>query len=647
MQLYEKIEALIKEKKWIDLSSLLNTDLLTCIKHAQKKGWLRVSKYDYDTKEILPIFCCFLNMATTYNLGQIEETIKKSNIPFKEYFLSFLYLYSIADEARQAFLYIKNRPSEIDYSLLVFANSSFANPCSKTAIYGDDLSCIIASSHSFNAKVFRNKPKITKDLFSKASSLNFYRNLEILIDCFKVTLKREDDECRNKFVLMDNENFLFSLKWGWRKFFLQQIAQESNLKNNVETTTEVFQHFSNKHNLISLVKEQDGFFIIKGKWSSNISLRKALEEFISLIVFPNSLFYGNEYQIIATALSELHIPENIITQKIFRNKYSILDILHLTRLFSLLSVLANNHFVHQNFFCFKINRKKFDLFVKKHLGEQCLEILHDCTLTEFNSHIDIQYTSIAISNDEYIIPTEILIRNNIVRNLMSKLGNKARIDGSGRIDLIHEKYKKILTKMKIPHCGGVKYEGSDLDTIFQIEHTIFISENKNMLFPTSFYEARNVVFHYEKSKSQRDHFLKLFQEKKETLFKEMDSLKKYGIDFRKAKDVVFYLTFGNREPTQMNSENFPVVYIGEITAFLENAPIKIHYLSSPKDAIINKVKWRDTDKPTENDVKQYLKWNKQFPDIAKIRTSRKLFKSSFIYDDAQIIVTKNTESFKT
>ncbi len=647
MELHKKVETLIKEKKWNELSSLLSTDLPTCIKYAQKKGWLRVSKYDYDTKEVLPIFCSFLNITPTHNIDLIEETIKKSNIQYKDYFLSFLYLYSIAEEAMRTFLCIKNRPSEIDYSLLVFVNSSFAKPCSKTAIYGDSLSCIIASSHSFNANVFRNKPKTIKDLFRKASDLNSYRNLEILIDCFRVTLKKENEECRNKFVLLDNENFLFSLKWGWRKFFLQQIAQESNLKNNVETTSEVFQHFSNKHNLSSLIKEQNGFFIINGKWSSNVSLRKALVELISLIIFPNSTFYGNEYQSIATALSELHLPPNFITQKIFKKKYSILDILHLTRLFSLLSVLANNHFVQKNFYCFKINRKKFDLFVEKHLGKQCLDILHDCSLKNFNSHIDVQYTSIVASNNEYIIPTEILIRNNIIRNLMSKLGNDARIDESGQIDLIHEKYKQVLTKMEIPHCGGIKYEGSDLDTIYQIEHTIFISENKNMLFPTSFYEARNVVYHYEKSKFQRNHFIKLFQERNESLFKKMDILKNYGIDFRKAKDVVFYLTFGNRESIQMNSENFPVAYIGEITAFLKNDPIKLHCLNSLEDTVINKVKWRDSDKPTANDVKQYLKWNKQFPDIVRIRTSRKLFKSSFIYDDAQIVVTKGIESSQT
>lgn len=647
MDLEKKVEQLIQAKKWDELKSLVSSDLPTHIDFAKKRGWFRVSKYDYDKNQVLPVFCCFLNIAITNDIKQIEESIKKKDIYRKDYFLSFLHLYSIAEDARQAFLSIKNRPSETDYSLLVFVNSSFAKSCSKTAIYGDSLSCIIAISHSFKANVFRNKPKIIKDLFCKASDLNSYRNLEILIDCFRVTLKKENDECRNKFVLLDNENFLFSLKWGWRKFFLQQIAQESNLKNKVETTFEVFQHFSNKHNLSTLIKEQNGFFIISGKWSSNVSLRKALEELISLIIFPNSTFYGNEYQSIAIALSELHLPENFITQKIFRGKYSILDVLHLTRLFSLLSILANNHFVQKNFYCFKINQKKFDLFIEKHLGKQSLDILHDCTLTKFNSHIDIQYTSIAVTNNEYIIPTEILIRNNIIRNLMSKLGNDARIDESGKIDLIHEKYKQVLTKMKIPHCGGIKYEGGDLDTVYQIGNTIFISENKNMLFPTSFFEARNVIDHYEKAKSQRDHFMKLWIENNEALFNTLDSLKKFGVDFRKTKDIVYYLTFGNRESIQMNSENFPVTYIGEITAFLKNDPIKIHRLSFPKDAIINKVKWRDTDKPTANDVKQYLKWNKQFPDIARVRTSKKLFKSSFIYDDAQIVVTKGIEPFQT
>jgi hypothetical protein len=223
---------------------------------------------------------------------------------------------------------------------------------------------------------------------------------------------------------------------------------------------------------------------------------------------------------------------------------------------------------------------------------------------------------------------------------MSKYGEQARVDGAGEVDLIHEKYVESLKKMNIPCCGHVSYEESDLDTIFEIDDVIFISENKNMLFPTSYHEARNIVYHYEKAKLQRDVFMALFKKQDKELFKILDGLKKEGIDFRNAKEVVFYLTFGNRNVYQLNSLDFPVTYINQITSFIENEPIKIHRLGKEGDSVVDGKKWRTNSKLTANDMKKYLEWDKNLPDIKQVQSQIKMGKNIFKFPNAEIVWQK-------
>ena len=194
--------------------------------------------------------------------------------------------------------------------------------------------------------------------------------------------------------------------------------------------------------------------------------------------------------------------------------------------------------------------------------------------------------------------------------------------------------------MNIPYCGHINYSESDLDTIFEIDHVIFISENKNMLFPASFHEARNIVYHYEKAKSQRDTFMKLFKKQDEKLFEILDELKEKGIDFRNAKEIVFYLTFGNRTACQLSTSDLPVTYMNQIISFIENKPIKIHRLGKDGDFIIGENKWRDDSKLTAEQMKKYLEWDKNLPDIMQVQSQIKMGKNIFKFPNAEIVWQK-------
>ena len=136
--------------------------------------------------------------------------------------------------------------------------------------------------------------------------------------------------------------------------------------------------------------------------------------------------------------------------------------------------------------------------------------------------------------------------------------------------------------------------------------------------------------------------MKLFEKQDEKLFEILDGLKEKGIDFRNAKEIVFYLTFGNRNVCQLSTLDFPVTYMNQIIAFIENKPIKIHRLGKDGDFVIGEKKWRDDAKLTAEQMKKYLEWDKNLPDIARVPMSKKIGKNIFSYQDAGIVISNKS-----
>ena len=644
----EIINELIDNSDWDKLRQRFCTDIEKYVGVVKKEGFLRASKYDYNIAKPMAVLCCLMNVDVFDDLKEVEK--KANNCPLKcrDYFTSCLKLYSIVPEIKECFEGLKKRDKKYDYASLVFVNTSFAKPNMKTDSLADALSCAIACSQSFDIENFCMHREKINTVFDKAIKIIEYRNLEVLIDCFDVYVEETEFDKKRKlrhFDLKDEKNYLYSIKWGWKRAFLQQISQETdsmNFRKIAESIEDVLNKFIDDYELSKLVKLDGNFFVLDGKWSSKKSIRAAVTK-LRLIISRQGI-YGDEIFLSKVIGTELLLPIEYYEKNFIRKTYSIWNVLCFRRLIVLFYILIRRSkpSIQSNYFCLKLNKRKLLCFLQTIVKNKTDQVLNDCVQNGYTGFVDLRYSSIIQFKESYVIPTEIMVKNNLIRNIMNKLGERARVDGAGEVDLIHERYVESLKKMNIPYCGHISYSESDLDTVFEIDHVIFISENKNMLFPASFHEARNIVYHYEKAKSQRDTFMKLFEKQDEKLFEILDGLKEKGIDFRNAKEIVFYLTFGNRNVCQLSTLDFPVTYMNQIIAFIENKPIKIHRLGKDGDFVIGEKKWRDDAKLTAEQMKKYLEWNKNLPDIARVPMSKKIGKNIFSYQDAGIVISNKS-----
>ena len=637
------INELVGNSRWNELKQRFCTDIDKYVSIVKKEGFLRASKYDYDIEKPKAVLCCLLNVNIFVDLKIIEKQINNSQSKHKDYFTSCLKLYSIAPRIKESFEYVKTRNKKYDYASLVYVNTSFTNPNMKTESLADGLSCAIACSQSFDVDGFFMASKQINMCFDETSKIIEYRNLEILVDCFNVYVDEKGfDKKKNLryFELRDEKKYLYSIQWGWKRAFLQQCSQEVSSSNSGVHLENIVNKFIDNYDLMKLIKIEDSFVVLNVRWSHEKRIRTALTD-LKMIVSRQGI-YGDEAFISKVIGTELLLPMEYYDKKFIHKAYSVWDVIIFRRLLILLSLLVRRSTpsFQSYYFCLRVNRNSFKKFLRTFIEHNTDLVLNDNVQVGYSGFVDIRYSSIIQYGESYIIPTEIMVKNNMLRNIMSKYGEQARVDGAGEVDLIHEKYVESLKKMNIPCCGHVIYEESDLDTIFEIDDVIFISENKNMLFPTSYHEARNIVYHYEKAKLQRDVFMALFKKQDKELFKILDGLKKDGIDFRNAKEVVFYLTFGNRNVYQLNSLDFPVTYINQITSFIENEPIKIHRLGKEGDSVVDGKKWRTNSKLTANDMKKYLEWDKNLPDIKQVQSQIKMGKNIFKFPNAEIVWQK-------
>lgn len=306
----------------------------------------------------------------------------------------------------------------------------------------------------------------------------------------------------------------------------------------------------------------------------------------------------------------MQIPRTDLNTKFINGEVSIKDLIYFRRLSVLLDCLIRefNKDVHC---CFLIKKELLDDFVLNELGINFFKVMKILTTPENGKYIDIQYYPIICQRNFYVIPTTILCESNIIQNTMRFLQNKARLDGHSEKDLISVKYEKIFKEKNIKYCFGFSYITSDrregeLDVIYQIDNEIFISENKNMLPPTCYHDAINVVKDYEKARQQKEIFFYYYKRRDPLLMNKLSQLTNRGIDFANARKVHFYLTFGNRFALCKNTKDFPVVYISEIIAMMLNSPITLRNGIE----VVLEMKWRDHDELYAADMCNYLYSNR-------------------------------------
>lgn len=423
-----------------------------------------------------------------------------------------------------------------------------------------------------------NQPQMAEwKILTDAYKIKQYSLWAFYVDKIDVQIKLIEDKC----LIVDKCGILKSFFIDERAFISQRF-----IRNNEYDAENVRLHSLEQigSTLSSFVKynpqrKNYGFLLIKGTF---LYLIKSVKTFLQTReIYKEEDFFLNE------AFNELHLGKHVDDPFVL-GRYRISELISFFRFFRIL----------YNIFDISVYKKRLDkeivnnsLFIrmkKEHL-ERILKLFFDfdikplldeVTLDMDNKPcvIDMQYTPLLLSHELYTIPLGIMGNSNFIRNFLKH--SQSRVDGDGQVDLIREKYE-----LFIPNCAygiGYKYKGTqgDLDLVYRIGNTIFISENKNALYGTSVQEKLIALDDVQKARKQKEKFEKnwkdpefrtLIADKIKVFFEEHPE--KMSFDLIGVCDVIFYCTMGSRAPLLLSSESLFIVYIQQIKSFFEGVPI--------------------------------------------------------------------------
>ena len=209
--------------------------------------------------------------------------------------------------------------------------------------------------------------------------------------------------------------------------------------------------------------------------------------------------------------------------------------------------------------------------------------------------LDLQYQSIIKCDNYFLIPLNILIGSNFIRN--SLYLTRKRIFESTGVDTLTKLLKKVLED----NCDYVddkvdyKYKtySGDLDLIAKKDSSIFVFECKNTLYPGNVPEARTTYDHLQKAAEQLNKIVHLF---KDNDFRKYLS-NKLGWSIENNDKLSTCIVLGNRMYSGLIVDGHPVRGIYELANYIDTGDILV------QGGVLNQ--WR-ADSFTSEDLIRYL-----------------------------------------
>lgn len=624
----KKIENCIENSLWDELKISFMYNVDEWVAFSKKAKWFRTAKYDYNPEIGFHILSALLNIDYSEDVEELIAALNHANIKDKDYVKSCIFLLDVSKEVHKSYKEIEKMDKM--YPFVVFVNDRYAKCSPHKEEIADNLSCILASHNQFFADLELNTKKSFECVLQHASWIRYYKDLEQLLFNFNCRLECNGND-RNLYELNDAEHWLESLTYGFCKYETQSLAK-IQLNDVVKRPTfeERVEDFIKEKQLKWIVVRKNFF-----EFSSSInnSIQLFADELGGL--FSEEYDYKDELLVKTYLSSDLHISPSQMKVSFINKEFSIRDVIVFRRILVFISMLIKYSSIRKDL-CLMAKKDCLNLFFKI-AGNVELEKL--CNLLVFgnnSTYVDIQYTPFFdYDADNYLIPMEIMCCSNVFRNLMKILKNKARLDGKGEKDLINDKYEQILKKIGIPFYRNFDYGPGELDLVYALDGEVFISENKNMLPPTSFQEAQNVKDDYNDALDQKNRFMQLYAVSDSTLISKLNEMTDLNIDFTTHPKIHFYLTFGNRFALLKNTRDFPVVYINEIITMMDNKPKIISCGDFRKE-----IPWREHDELHAVDIANYLSDERKTPDI-NIATCEKRISNKIIkYKEMQLTLVK-------
>jgi hypothetical protein len=594
----EKLREYISNRKISDAISIMRAMLLTSpekiISTIRREGLFRCSKYEYKGEVLQSLVNDMLENANHYALTQ--EHI--------EYFQSVNNLLLLSDEL------IKQRNSLIarlsikrNYvikTLLatvdgMFLDESLGNLELKTDSVQAYSRESMAEAFSYLFTLFQTNvgeieknhfcliDNSKKEFYSKllidAAKMCQFNSMEILVDAFPYkALKNEKGEIKIEPIDIDLEK---SINLGYIQSNMQMQIKTYHYQKMLSKIPSVLQM---ANSFLELTEKK--FLEIKKKPIARYVLQVPdNEKFLN--IFSNDNLFLEDYINLKALSIEDYISENEAIQSPVVGNITVIDILKIQRFFLFtLSCFHEAFSQHSS----KSDRYKIQLqscvpvfdnnqlitifdriLLSKIKAEEILALL-TCN-TQDASYIDIQYSPIIKSTDNYMFSPAILASSNLIRNILCREQKRLTMRENSpdpMQTILSNTLKNIgfLTEVEVKR--RFNNEELEIDIIAYRDEHLFIFECKNSFHPCNVYELRNSyerITHAAKQLEKRAKWLNTLSEQK----KLFDSL---GWENAIPSDkVITCIAIGNRVFNSYKCNSHPVRQVHELLNLLKSGEI--------------------------------------------------------------------------
>lgn len=434
----------------------------------------------------------------------------------------------------------------------------------------------ILSSLDYSSETEHKKNNINT-LLQDAILIKEVEKTDTLIDCLNYGCVKK----KNKFIISaETDLFQRSLKYG----YISSEIQQKNLALNILTS-----HKKKSKFLLELSSELEKlneiFVEYKEKPIERYTFKLPLIDPIIKVLTSKSLFIEEIIEL-ESNLKEISGLKNVKNLSITEN-LTVFDIITIKRLFTLVGHIFYDHLYLIDKPNHNHERLLYNSWLPTFTHNSLINILEQIVSKEaaksflelFSWHpkkksiLDLQYTPLIKTRDEYYLNFNILITASTIRNLYYQ--NKIRPISSINEDTTS---LKLFETLKL-NFNNIRYEidfkhgdfHGDFDVIANIEDTIYVFECKNILIPTGPHELRTT---FDNLKKGFDQLNKCRSALKNSNFIRYINQKE-NLNIKEGSKIVTCLVFSNRMFNGYSDGTNQVRSLYELCEFLKTGNITV------------------------------------------------------------------------
>lgn len=585
----KKYEIVIGMSRFVFLSNFPNR-----FENIRKKGVLRPSKYEYETK-VLKEIIKYLNDKKYFNEDELR------------YFRNVNALLKIApdikDEKLKVIEAIKSRKNFLKNSLaigeMIFndlhydIDSFFSKDTLHEVYYSKNKESILESVSmivGFHKEIYQKIDSNEINFLDEAIDKSFYQRIffyaykikefneaEIKIDFYDYDLVFDD---KKSYVLV-NVDFEKSKVFGYAK------AEMRNRNRCIQLLNKVGGHFKSFHDYLNNLWEErknDGepLYFIKTDPVERIVVNSIFNEGVNL--FNNDNLFLEEFSSLVNAFDE-NYNKNLYYKKIYED-FTILDVIKIQRFFYYISFIYKKVYElikneKGEDYAFLLRKRSvipvikdgnlYDILVRISGKEQekCKNFIDKFTnfYEDKNDVIDLQYKPLLKSDDNYLVMPTVLAFSNLIRSF--SVTENVHLSSYDDIDYMILDVESAFKEQGFFVEKDFDYGVDEVDVVALKDNNLFLFECKNPYHPVNDFELRNTFHHISKGFSQLDKFKRIMTD--QSRFKNF--LSKLEIDYSKDLSIHYGVINANRAMCGFSKDGFKVFHANELINFIKSGII--------------------------------------------------------------------------